>query len=121
MAIKRIVRSRAAAPKRVTRTRKTHDAPRPYYAVNFSASWGELFQLYLMTSFLYYEMNRSVISNDDYDRICGLLAAGWRGAKHQHKHLITLEDLTAVTGYAIRYPSMVVGGALTLLKLHSEV
>ena len=74
-----------------------------------------------MTSFLYYHMNRSVITNDEYDQLCVDLAAGWKTGKHQHKHLVSLEDLEAVTGYAIKYPNMVVGGAMMLLDRHREV
>lgn len=74
-----------------------------------------------MASYTYYHLNRSVITNDEYDRLCVDLAAGWRTGRHPHKHLVTLADLKAVTGYAIKYPNIVVGGAMLLLQNHCEV
>jgi len=113
--------SSAASVGRVRRVRSGAREVKPRYVVDWEASWGAKLQLYLMTSFLYYQMNRSVITNDDYDRLCKELLAGWRTGKHQHKHLVTADDLRAVTGYAIEYPRMVIGGAMTLLDRHQEV
>jgi hypothetical protein len=120
----RIRRARPASvpapvePPRVRRRRKTE---RPRYIVDWSANWGQKLQLYLMASYSYYCLNRSFIHNDEYDRLCKELAAGWRTGKHQHKHLITLGDLEAVTGYAIQYPRMVMGATMFMLNNHCEV
>jgi hypothetical protein len=116
----RIKRTPRTAVKRIKRTR-ARPGGKPRFAVDFNWPWEKKFQLYLMTSFLYYHMNRSVITNDEYDKICNDLAAGWKTGKHQHKHLVTLADVKAVTGYAIKYPSMVIGGAMMLLENHCEV
>lgn len=123
MAVKRIKRTRSGAPVgRVRRTRQREmPGSKPRYFVRDDLTWGQKFQLYLMTSYLYYSLNRSVISNDEYDDLCKELASGWRTGEHQHKHLVTLADLRAVTGYAIKYPPMVIGGAMVLLQNHREV
>ena len=122
---RRTPEEQAPEVKRIKRTRsvKPTAAPGllPKFEIDFAWPWEKKLQIYLMTSFLYYHMNRSVITNDEYDRLCVDLAAGWKTGKHQHKHLISLEDLEAVTGYAIKYPSMVVGGAMMLLDRHREV
>lgn len=116
LAVKRLKRTRpSCAPSAASRQCK------PRFVVDVDWSWGQKLQVYLMASFLYYHMNRSIITNDEYDQLCNDLAAGWKTGKHQHKHLITLADLKAVTGYAIRYPSIVVGGAMLLLQNHCEV
>lgn len=67
-----------------------------------------LLQVYLMSSFLYYENNDSPISDDMFDRICVELLKVWDDFDHMHKHLVTKADLEAGTGYAITvYPLMV--------------
>ena len=109
---------------RISRTRPVRvaaPAQKPLYVVDFDLPWGSLFQLYLMNSYLYYRMNRTVITDHAYDKLCRILLAGWRTAKHQHKHLITISDLRATTGYAIEYPRMVVGGAMYLLDNYREI
>lgn len=122
---RRAPEEQAPEAKRIKRTRSVK--PRvpadllPKFEIDFTWPWGKKLQVYLMTSFLYYHMNRSVITNDEYDQLCVDLAAGWRTGKHQHKHVVTLADLEAVTGYAIKYPSMVIGGAMLLLENHCEV
>lgn len=66
-----------------------------------------LLQMYLMSSFLYYKRAESPIADEVYDAICQRLLKVWDTFEHQHKHLITKEDLEAGTGYAIKYPLMV--------------
>lgn len=93
----------------------------PRYVIDWEMGWGSKLQLYLMASFLYYHMNRSVIKDHEYDRLAKDLLAGWRTNRHQHKHLISRDDLLATTGYAIKYPLMVRHAALLLLEKHGEV
>jgi len=66
---------------------------------------------YLMSSCLYYEEDAHVLSDYQYDVLCKELLEGWDDVDHYHKHLITKEDLQAGTGYAIKYPLIVVGAA----------
>lgn len=69
------------------------------------------FVQYLMASYLYYVENRSILSDTEFDQLCMDLLAGWDQLDHRHKHLTTKEDLEAGTGYAIQYPSIVIGAA----------
>lgn len=69
------------------------------------------FVQYLMASYLYYVENRSILSDTEFDQLCKELLDAWDQIDHRHKHLTTKEDLEAGTGYAIQYPSIVIGAA----------
>lgn len=65
---------------------------------------------YLMTSYLYYIKDASVIEDATYDLICKRLKDEWKWIEHPHKHLIDLQALSAGTGYQMReqdYPALV--------------
>lgn len=63
------------------------------------------FQGYLMSCYLYYERNAQVLSDCEFDAICFELWMRWDSFEHQHKYLVTRDDLQAGTGYAIKdYP-----------------
>ena len=111
---------------RVRRTRaKTPDKPfqLPRYIVDFDKPWGSLLQLYLMSSYLYYDNARSIISDHEYDRLCQVLLAGWRTGVHQHKHLVSRSNLLAGTGYSLtgKYPTIVRIAAWMLLENYQEL
>lgn len=69
------------------------------------------FVKYLMSCYLYYEEGRSVLSDAEFDALCKELLERWDEITHRHKALITKEDLEAGTGYAIKYPNIVIGAA----------
>jgi len=74
---------------------------------------GLMLQQFLMSSYLYYRCDTQVLSDAEFDKLCGNLLAAWNTFDHQHKHLVTQHDLKAGSGYAIRnYPLMVIGAAL---------
>ena len=77
-----------------------------------------LLSIFLMASFLYYRYNRSVLTDPEYDSLCVLLLKKWDSFEHQHKHLVTKEDLKAGTGFAIIYPKIVTGASLLWLEEH---
>lgn len=109
-------------PARIRRTRPTTDAlGRTRYLIDWEGSLGGKLQLYLMSSFLYYYMNRSLITDSDFDRLCKELAAGWRSFDHPHKSLTDREQLRAGTGYAIKYPAIVRNAAAYMLERHYEL
>lgn len=122
--MQRITRKRVSYDAGYGRIRRTRPVKipqvKPYFLVDYNLPWGSLFQLYLMASFLYYHQNRSVLTNDEYDKLCGVLLNGWHKAKHPHKHLVTRSDLRAVTGFKITYPLIVQHAALRLLDTYSE-
>ena len=73
---------------------------------------GRCVSLYMMSSYLYYQKNESVISDELFDQICKKILDNWKDIKHPHKRFIRYVDLKAGTGYAIKkYPSMVISSA----------
>jgi hypothetical protein len=64
------------------------------------------FVQYLLSSYLYYVEGRSVLTDSEFDAL-----DRWDEVDHRHKHLTSREDLEAGTGYAIQYPSIVIGAA----------
>lgn len=108
--------------RRVRRSRPpAADTGRTIYVIDWDTSLGGKLQLYLMTSYLYYEMHRSLILDTDYDRLCHELLAGWGEFEHMHKGLTDRGQLRAGTGYAIKYPLRVKEAAMYLLSLHGDV
>jgi|TARA_B110000285_G_C14521278_1_gene336663 hypothetical protein len=72
-----------------------------------------LVPFYLMSSYLYYKKDKSVLSDGDYDMLCKRLYKEWDNVKHPHKHLIDKESLLAGTGYQLKYTNMIMGAAET--------
>lgn len=111
---------------RVRRTRPAQ-APtevksgRKRYIVDWGSSLSAKFCLYMMTSYLYYHRNYSVVTDHEYDRLCKEILAGWDRFDHPHKHLISRDDLEATTGYAIKYPTVVKIASSLLADTHIEV
>lgn len=64
-----------------------------------------------MSSFLYYKLHQSKLTDYEYDTIAKVLIERWDEVTHHHKKLITLDDLKAGTGYGIHYPLIVMHAA----------
>ena len=80
---------------------------------------GRLLQKYLMASYIYYILHRSVMPDEEFDQMAKDLLQNWDTFEHQHKSLVTLADLEAGTLYSLsekNYPGMVVGAALLTLE-----
>lgn len=74
---------------------------------------------YLMSSYLYYEHDEAVISDEAYDALCKrLLESQLMWANHQHARLVDTEALKAGTGYHLTkaYPDRVKYAAQRWLK-----
>lgn len=69
------------------------------------------FVQYLMSSYLYYHEDCHVLGDCQFDALCKELLDNWDDITHPHKHLTTREDLAAGTGFAIKFPLLVVGAA----------
>ena len=72
------------------------------------------FQSFLMASYAYYHSNSpfSFMSDCEYDRIAKDLLDNWDSFEHQHKRLITKQDLECGSLYALKeqdYPRIIVG------------
>ena len=73
---------------------------------------GRCVSWYMMCSYLYYQKDESVISDELFDQICKKILDNWKDIKHPHKRRIKKSDLEAGTGYAIKkYPSIVMSSA----------
>ena len=78
-----------------------------------------LIPYYLMFSYLYYEKNISLIDDGEFDKMCKTLLEKYDDLEHMHKHLVTKGDLTAGTGYGIKYTEMIKNSAMTLERVWS--
>ena len=107
-------------PRPVAVTRPTS---KPRYVVDWSLPPGRLFNLYMMTSYLYYECAASVVTDSDYDKLCTLILRNWARIRHPHKALVTREDMEATTGYTLRgrYPTIVKHAAMRLLAEYQDI
>jgi hypothetical protein len=73
---------------------------------------------FLVHSYMYYILNRSVISDAEYDALCADILEAWDGIEHMHKHLVDPEALKAGTGFYLKrsdYPLVVRSVAHSLL------
>jgi hypothetical protein len=95
--------------------------PRQRFVIDWGKSLGWKLQIYLVSSYLYYEMSRSIITDHDFDRLCKELNEGWNTFEHQHKHCTSRGAMVAGTGYANTYPLMVRGAADVMLHTFYEV
>ncbi len=76
-----------------------------------------LIPYYLMFSYLYYEKNISLIDDAEFDEMCKTLLEKLDGLTHMHKHLVKKENLTAGTGYDIKYTNMIKDSAMELQRV----
>ena len=68
---------------------------------------------YLMSAYAYYVEDDPIISDNVYDRLAKRLLENFDNIEHQHKHLISKEQLEAGT-YLGEYPSMIKGAVKEL-------
>jgi len=78
------------------------------------------FVRYLLSSYLYYVEDVHILADQQFDSLCKELADRWDEITHQHKYLISRDDLEAGTGYAIQYPQIVVGTARQWYRLQTK-
>ena len=76
-----------------------------------------LIPYYLMFSYLYYEKNISLIDDGEFDKMCRTLLEKYDDLEHMHKHLVSKGDLTAGTGYGIKYTEIIKNSAMTLERV----
>ena len=73
---------------------------------------------YLMHSYIYYELNDSIITDYEYDELCKELKDKWEDIKHYHKHLVDVTALGAGTGYQVKYNQRIANAAITMYNKH---
>ena len=62
---------------------------------------------YLIHSYLYYEQDTNLISDEEFNSICKKLLDNFDEIEHPHKYLLDKESLKANTEFTIKYPSIV--------------
>ncbi len=66
-----------------------------------------LVSYYCMSSYLYYEKDKSILSDADYDSMCKRMYEEWDNIKHMHKNKINKKDLLAGTGYRMHFTNLI--------------
>lgn len=82
-------------------------------------NWDISIPWFLCTSYLYYEKNESVVSDETFDWLCHEMLERFSSLRHRHKKYVSKEMLEAGTGHTINWdkmPSMIKGGAMDMLK-----
>jgi len=83
-------------------------------------SLNRLVPIYLMSSYLYYEHDKNVIDDIQFDYLCKKLYDNWDSVEHMHKHLIDKDNLKAGSGYGITYTNMIMSSALHWYEQEGE-
>ena len=72
---------------------------------------------YLISSYLYYQMDKCIITDEEFDGICKIILKRWEEIKHHHKDLIDKDALDTGSGFYLRiFPLIVVSTAGGLLR-----
>ena len=74
-------------------------------------SSNRLIPYYLMSSYLYYDEDKVVLSDNDFDFICKRILDEWDKITHVHKPLVDRESIKAGTGFGNQYTNMIKGAA----------
>ena len=78
--------------------------------VNLYVPW------YLMAAYAYYVEDDPIISDAVFDGMAKKMLEEWENITHQHKNLITVDDLRAGSLLLVDYPLRVIGAVETLKK-----
>tara|TARA_Y100000816_G_scaffold233554_1_gene178994 strand:- start:1004 stop:1249 length:246 start_codon:yes stop_codon:yes gene_type:complete len=63
---------------------------------------------YLMCAYAYYELDKPLIEDFEFDALAKDILNNWDNVQHMHKHLLTKDMLVAGT-YLGEYPNIVKG------------
>jgi len=56
-----------------------------------------------MSSYAYYKLNESLLSDEVFDKMCKWMLENWDNVEHRHKSLVNKESLSAGTGFDIEF------------------
>ena len=70
---------------------------------------------FMIGSYAYYDLNKNVMSDYDFDYLVQRLKDEWDNIKHPHKEFITTTNLESGSGYDIEFPSIVKGATIDYL------
>ena len=82
------------------------------YQQRYSLTNNCLVAHYLMHSYLYYELDESIITDGEYDGICKRLLYVYDELKHMHLHLVTKDLLECGSGFNIEYTNLIKDAAI---------
>jgi NAD-dependent DNA ligase len=85
-----------------------------------NVSLNRLVPIFLMSSYLYYEHDKNVLDDTQFDYLCKKLYDNWDSVEHMHKHLIDKDNLKAGSGYGITYTNMIMSSAMSWYKQETE-
>ena len=85
-----------------------------------NVSLNRLVPIYLMSSYLYYECDKNVLDDTQFDYLCKKLYDNWDSVEHMHKHLIDKDNLKAGSGYGITYTNMIMSSAMSWYEQEGE-
>lgn len=88
----------------------------PYQDIKTISSPNQCFSWWLVHCYLYYRYDHPIISDKDFDTLTSWVKLSWQQITHWHKHLVTIEDLNAGSGFAITYPLRVENCAMHVLR-----
>ena len=74
---------------------------------------------YLIHSYLYYELDHSVIADHEYDKLARRIDEEWETIEHLHRSVITRTNLRT-TGCGLSYPLRAVGAAKLIYELTKQ-
>jgi NAD-dependent DNA ligase len=80
-----------------------------------------LVPIYLMSSYLYYELDKNVLDDHQFDQICRRLYREFDNITHYHKHLLDKDSLGASTGYQLKYPTIVKHAAMLWYNENNKI
>lgn len=69
---------------------------------------------YLIHSWLYYEADCGVVTDDTWTWLFSKLQTEWDAVEHFHKHLLPPRS-SLQSGYGMAYPRRVIGGAVAFV------
>ena len=70
---------------------------------------------YLMCAFAYYELDKQLIQDHEFDALAKHILENWDAIDHPHKYLLTKDMLTAGT-YLGEYPNIVKGAVADYIR-----
>ena len=84
---------------------------------------GQLVSWFMIASYAYYRTcgQYQVMEDPTFDYLVKRLIDNYDLTDHQHKKLITKENLQAGTGFDIRFPNMVIGAYRSYIREYYEI
>lgn len=82
------------------------------------ANWNLSIPYFLCASYLYYELNQSLYTDETFDWLCSEMLDRYSSLRHRHKKYVTKEMLEAGTGHNLNWnkiPSIIKGAARQML------